>query len=545
MLALENEDLTGGLIMNMNSIDQMLMLAFKGTEPPDRMLSLLEERAIGGFSLFHPFNIKSPAQVRVLTTTLQSAAAQAGHPRLLIATDQDGGQLVSMGKGITQFPGNMALGATRDPDLAHLVGRAIGTELAALGINVNYAPVCDLNTNPDNPNVGVRAFGDDPELVSQLAAAMISGMQEAGVAATAKHFPGSGESAIDPHYGVPVLSHNEKRLDEYELAPFHRAIEANVKVMMTAHVAIPALTGRVDLPATLSPSIMTGLLREKMGFEGLLISNALDMGAIRQGLGQVIDVIAAVRAGIDLLLLMHDEEAEERVTDGLRLAAARGILGDKRLEESVNRILSLKDWIGGFRQPGFDVIGCAEHLELEQTVARRSITLIRNEAGLLPLKLPAEARVAVVMPKPEDLTPADTSSSVLPALTDSILEYHENVDEFMVNQQPMTSELSAVTGNSSEFDLIIAGTISASMQPQQGAMVDQLIATGVPVITLAMRTPYDLMAYPRTDTHICTYGIQPSTMAALAAALFGKIPFRGKLPVTVPGFFELGHGLDL
>lgn len=521
------------------------MLAFKGTEAPDRILSLLEQRAIGGFSLFRLFNVKSPAQIRVLTTTLQSAAAQAGHPRLLIATDQEGGQLVSMGEGTTQFPGNMALGATRDPDLAYLVGRAIGKELAALGINVNYGPVCDLNTNPDNPNVGVRAFGDDSELVSQFGAAMISGMQEAGVAATAKHFPGNGESAIDPHYGVPVLSHSEKRLDEYELVPFHRAIEANVKVMMTAHVAIPALTGRVDLPATLSPSIMTGLLREKMGYEGLLISDALDMGAITQGLGQVIDVITAVRAGIDLLLLMHDEEAEERVTAGLRLAAARGLLGDKRLKESVNRILSLKDWIGGFRQPGFDVIGCAEHLELEQTVARRSITLVRNEVGLLPIRLPAEARIAVIMPNPEDLTPADTSSYVKPALAESIRKYHENVDVFLVSQQPMASELSAVTGDSAEFDLIVAGTASASMQPQQGAMVDQLIATGIPVVTVALRTPYDLIAYPRTDTHVCAYGIQPSTMAALAATLFGKIPFGGKLPVTIPGFFEFGHGLDL
>ncbi|MGB3713201.1 MAG: glycoside hydrolase family 3 N-terminal domain-containing protein [Candidatus Promineifilaceae bacterium] len=526
-------------------IDQKLMLAFKGTEPPDRILTLLEERAIGGFSLFRPSNVKSPAQVRVLTTTLQSAAAQAGHPRLLIATDQEGGQLVSMGEGTIQFPGNMALGATRDPDLAHLVGRAIGMELAALGININYAPVCDLNTNPDNPNVGVRAFGDDPELVSQLAVAMITGMQEAGVAATAKHFPGNGESAIDPHYGVPVLSHNEKRLDEYELVPFQRAIEANVKVMMTAHVAIPALTGRADLPATLSPKIMTGLLREKMGYEGLLISDALDMGAITQGLGQVIDVIAAVRAGIDLLLLMHDEEAEERVTAGLQLAAARGLLGDIRIKDSINRILSLKDWIGGFRQPGFNVVGCADHLELERTVAHRSITLIRNEMRLLPLKLPAEARIAVVTPKSEDLTPADTSSYIRPALADSIREYHPNVDEFIVSQKPSASELSALNVDSAEFDLIIAGTTSASMQPQQGVMVDQLIATGVPVVTVAMRTPYDLMAYPRTNTHICTYGIQPSTMVALAAALFGKIPFRGKLPVTIPGFFELGHGLDL
>jgi beta-N-acetylhexosaminidase len=518
-----------------------MMLAFEGAEAPEEVLTMLRERSVGGFTLFRPLNVKSPAQVRMLTDTLQAAAARAKRPPLLIAADQEGGQLVDLGERTTQFPGNMALGAARDPELARAVGRAIGREMAAMGLNVDYVPDCDVNTNPDNPNVGVRAFGDDPELVAAMTAAMIAGVQSAGVAATAKHFPGSGDADLDPHFGVPTLPHDEERLQCVELRPFRAAVDSDVKLIMTAHVAIRALTGRADLPATLSPHIMGDLLRKTLGFEGLLISDALDMAAISQGAGQIVDVIAAVRAGVDLLLLTADAHVQERIFRGLQLAFARGLILEEDIAASHRRILGLKEWLAAQPRPALEVVGCPEHRQLEDEAARRSVTLLRNRAGMLPLRLPADARILTVMPLPADLTPADTSSYVSPALAQTVRAYHPRTVEVIVPQRPTEDQIAALRSKAAGYDLLILGTTSAHMQPEQAALVRALLDTGVPAVTVAMRTPYDLISYPAADTHLCTYSIQPASLRAAAAAMWGEIPFQGRLPVTIPGLYEFGH----
>jgi len=518
-----------------NLIGRRLMLAFEGLEPPAHILAWIAERGAAGFTLFRAKNVANPSQLRALNDALQAAAAESGQPPLLIATDQEGGQFVALGDQTTHFPSNMALGATRDPALARRVGYATGLEMAAMGLNVNYVPDSDVNSNPANPNVGTRAFGDDPALVAQMSVAMINGLQAAGVAATAKHFPGNGDSSLDPHYGVPVLSHDEKRLEEVEFRPFRAAIEAGVKLMMTAHVGLPALTGRADLPATLSPQIMDGYLRRHLEYEGLLITDAMDMKAITQGAGQIIDAIAALRAGVDLLLLTGDPEVQERIYGGLQLALSRGLLEAGQLAASDERLLALQRWVGRAERPALDVVGSHEHRQLAEAVARQAITLVRDEAGLLPLNHPADARVAAIMPRPADLTPADTSSYLTPALAGSIRTYHTNVDEFVVGQKPAESEIRALRERASGYDLLIIGTISAHLQPEQVTLVNELLASGVPAVTVAMRTPYDLSAYPAAKTHICTYGIEAVTLAALASALWGAIPFNGRLPVTIPG----------
>ena len=410
-----------------------------------------------------------------------------------------------------------------------------------MGLNVNYVPDSDVNSNPDNPNVGARAFGDDPALVATMSVAMIDGLQAAGVAATAKHFPGNGDSSLDPHYGVPVLSHDEKRLEAVEFRPFRAAIDAGVKLMMTAHVGLPALTGRADLPATLSPQIMDGYLRQHLGFEGLLITDALDMKAITQGAGQIVDVIAALRAGVDLLLLTGDPQVQERLYGGLQLALSRDLLHAGRLAASDGRLRELWRWLSQAKRPALDVVGVSEHRQLAEAVARQAVTLVRDEAGLLPLTLPADARVAAIMPRPADLTPADTSSYLAPALARSIRSYHTNVDEFVVGQKPSESEIMALRERATSYDLLIIGTISAHLQLEQATLVNELLASGVPAVTVAMRTPYDLSVYPAAKTHVCTYGIEPVTLAALASALWGAIPFNGRLPVTIPGIEPAGN----
>ena len=515
-----------------NLIGYKLMLAFEGRTPPKRILDWIAQRPVGGFSLFRPHNYESPAQVRELTTALQLAARAAGQRPLLIATDQEGGQLAAMGDGTTQFAGNMALGATRDPELARRVGRAIGLELAAMGVNINYGPVLDLNTNPRNPSLGIRSFGDEPGLAAGLGAAMVAGLQSAGVAATLKHFPGKGEAAVDSHFKMPVIAHSRERLEQVEFPPFKAGIDAGAKLLMTGHFAIPALTVTSAYPATVARRVMTDFARGELGFDGVIITDALDMGAITQGAGQIIDVIAAVRAGVDLMLIMLDADTQERLYGGLALAYTRELIDDSHIKSSLDRIYTLKEWAAAQPQPNLDVVGCAEHRALETELARRSITLARDEAGLLPLRLASDARVAAVMPAPKDLTPADTSSTIKPHLADALRAYHPRVDEFVTPHLPTEAEIAALRGQLAGYDLLVLGTINASMQPEQATLAHELLALGIPTVTAALRTPYDLAAYPAAKTHLCTYSIQPASLDALAAALFGDLAPSGQLPVA-------------
>lgn len=516
-------------------IGYKFMLAFDGRMPPQRILDWIAGRSLGGFTLFRPLNYDNPGQIREMTERLQRAARDSGQAPMLIATDQEGGQLAAMGEGTTQFAGNMALGATGDPELSRRVGRAIGVELAAMGVNVNYAPVLDLNTNPRNPSLGIRAFGDDPAMAGLLGAAFIEGLQSAGVAATMKHFPGKGEASVDSHFKMPVIAHDRARLEAIEFPPFKAGIAAGARMLMTGHFAIPALTGTTAYPATVARRVMTDFARGEMGFDGVIITDALDMGAITQGAGQIIDVIAAVRAGVDLMLNKDDPDTQERLYAGLHLAHTRELIDAAHLRESVDRILALKGWTALQPQPDLDQVGCTEHRSLEAELAQRSITVLRDTAGLLPLSIAADDRIAAVMPLPEDLTPADTSSTIKPYLASALRDWHPDVDEFVTEHRPSPETIAALREQLAGYDLLVLGTINASMQPEQAELVNELLQLDIPTITVAMRTPYDLATYPAATTHLCTYSIQPASLDALAAAIFGDFAPSGRLPVKIGG----------
>jgi len=517
-----------------NAVGQMLLAAFEGFEPPPEMLDLLRRTQIGGVTLFRSMNVQDPGQVRNLTDALQRAAVESGQPPLLICADQEGGQLVAIA-GATPFPGNMALGATRSPALARRTGLAIGRELAAMGINVNYAPVCDVNVNPQNPVVGTRSFGADPSEVGRFAAAMIEGLQEAGVAATAKHFPGHGDMATDSHYGTPVLTFDEERLRNVELPPFRSAIEANARLIMTAHIALPDMTGGLEVPATLSPQIMKKLLRDELGFRGVVVSDAMNMGAIEAGPGLVVDCIAAANAGVDLLLLADCGEGFQSVYSALLQATRRGLLAPDDMIRSARRVLDLKSWLDNREQPGLEVVNSREHRALAYEIASQSVTLVRDKESRLPLGPAPDARIALVLPRPANLTPADTSSYDRPMLAEMLRRYHPHVDQIDVPINPDSTEIAAALQQAEGYDLVLVGTINTPQHPGQAALVNGLLERTSNVIAVALRLPYDLATYPAVPTYICTYNIQPASMEALADALYGRIPFAGSLPVTVEG----------
>ncbi len=526
-------------------IGQRLMLAFEGKERlPDEFLSALRTYRPAGVTLFRSLNIEHPAQVQRLTAQLQEAARAAGLPPLLIAVDQEGGQLMTIGGGTTQLSGNMALGATGDPALARRAGEVLGRELLAMGVNINYAPCADVNINPRNPVIGIRSFGEDPGQGGEMAAAMTEGIQSCGVAATAKHFPGHGDTAGDSHHGLPRLLHTAERLQQVELPPFQAAIKADTKLVMTAHVALPAIDGEDAPPATLSRALLRGLLRGQLGYEGVIITDAMDMHAIAQGDALGESAVQAAAAGADLLLLTSNPADQRCVFDSLMRAAEHGSLPAGELAASVERVARLKRWISlAPARSKIDVVGCASHQVVADEIARRSVTVIRDEAGLLPLRLRPEARVAAVVPKPADLTPADTSSYVAPTLASAIREYHAATDELLVLDSPSEAGIRDTLERLRGYDLIILGTVNAFAQASQATLASEVFKLKVPTVVVALRLPYDLVTFPQAPTFVCTYSILEPSMRALAAVLFGASRFEGRLPVSIPGLYPIGHAL--
>ncbi len=380
------------------------MHSFRGYTPPPDVLDGVRRGDIAAFCLF-AYNVEAPHQLRALTEALYRAARDGGQPPPLTGIDQEGGQLIAIMGGATELPGNMALGATRSPELAEEAGRLTAREMLAMGCNLNFAPVLDIDNNPDNPIKGVRSFGDSAALVSKLGRAYIRGLQAEGVVATAKHFPGTGDASGDPHHVTATVARSRQDMDMLELAPFREAIADGVGAVMISHVAFPALDG--DTPASVSPRIIGGLLRGEMGYDGLVISDAMDMQAVAVR-GAETSLSQALQAGNDLVLMGH---LPNQIAMAERL---RPLLNPA----SVERIRRAREKLPTDLLP-FDLVGCAEHQQIAQTIADASITLVRDD-GRLPLRPAANASVVVITPRPVDLTPADTSSMVKIRLADAI-----------------------------------------------------------------------------------------------------------------------------
>jgi beta-N-acetylhexosaminidase len=489
------------------------MVAFEGTSVDSRLADLMQDPRVAGVTLYGALNITNAEQTLRLNEDLQRAA---GRP-VLVAVDQEGGQLTAAGPETTHFAGNMALGSTGDTKLAEQVGRAIGTELRALGITVNYAPVADIASRPWNPSLGIRSFGETPDLVGAMTAAMVAGLQSAGVAATVKHFPGKGEATVDPHHGLPVLELDLDRLERVEFAPFREGIKAGARLLMVGHYGLPAVTGDRTTPTSISPVAIKELIRSQLRFDGLVVTDALDMG----GFGGAAPELP-LAAGADLLLYGPAQIGS--------LPAWHG--------EGNRRVVELMTWLSQWEQPPIEMVGCSEHQDLAATLARRSVTLVRND-GLLPLRLGPDDRILAVMPQPTDLTPADTSSLVQPGLAAAIRARHRQTSEVIIDQEPSDVEVASVLEAATGHDLIVVGTIDAGQG--QANLMTELVATEKPVVAVALRTPYDLSRYPSARTYVCTYGIHPASMEALAAALFGEGSFPGRLPAAVPGIYPVGH----
>lgn len=524
-------------------IGQILMVGFPGTEPTPQLIKLIQQYHVGNIVLFSR-NVQSARQLRELTGKLQEIARAAGQRLpLLIAIDQENGMVRRLGTDATLFPGNMALGALGEEQSAYEVAMGAGLELRALGVNLNLAPVVDVNNNPANPVIGVRSFGENPQQVARLAGAQIRGYQSAGIATCIKHFPGHGDTATDSHLAVPTIPYEMERLEQVELVPFKSGIAAGTDCVMSAHIYFPALMGSTELPGTLSPVVIRQLLREQLGFQGVIMTDCLEMSAVSETVGVGKGTVLAQKAGNDLILISHRYDRQLAGIEALKAAVQAGEISPEQIQQAAARVLTLKEHLqkreAQVSAPSFDWVGCASHGELRDQLYERSVTLIRDNNKLLPLRLEPEQRLLLVYTHRDIWTQAEDKGYPEDFLAESLRQRHHNTDVFVLSDKSETADYERLYSAARGAGATLMVTVNALLDARQSEVMRGLIATDCPLIGLAAYSPYDLLAFPELGAYLAIYEYTQPAIAAAIRLLFGEIEARGKLPVSLPGLYPL------
>jgi beta-glucosidase-like glycosyl hydrolase len=499
------------------------------------LAELVERAGLGGVIL----STGDAGEAVPLVRALQARAAVP----LLVAADFEAGVAFRL-RGATPLGCNMLVGATCVPELARAMGRVTAREGSALGFHLAFAPVVDVNVNPRNPIINLRSFGEDPTEVARFSAAFVRGMEAAGMLATAKHFPGHGDVASDSHLHLPLVPGDRARLERVELLPFRAAIDAGVSAIMTGHLAVPGLGEDPAVPATLSHRILTEELRERMGFRGLVVTDALDMGGVRSELDASEVAVRALLAGADLLLMPPDAL---RTRDALALAVRTGRVPIERLDASVLRILRAKERAdllrgGGLPDPEWrDVVGAQEHEELAARIAARGVTLVRDRGGLVPLAAASH---------PLLLTLQDFAGDETRAFRDALEELGCAVDAHRLGPDAPEAEAERALAALAEAELVIADlhcAVATSVEelalPPLLARAMTALATRPRVILVAFGNPYAASLIPDVATYVCAYSGGPYTARAAAAVVLGRAPALGRLPISIPGVAARGAGI--
>lgn len=584
-------------------IGQMLMPDFRNwkkkgesnakglTKMNDEVAGIIQKYRLGGVILFAE-NVTGTEQTVRLTDGLQKASPDIP---LFITIDQEGGIVTRLESG-TNLPGNMAVGASRSCKNAFKSGKIIGKELASLGINVNFSPVLDVNNNPGNPVIGVRSFSSKPELTSKLGIQMMKGLQDEQMIATAKHFPGHGDTAVDSHYGLPLVPHDEKRLRNIELAPFQKAIDAGIDMIMTAHVQFPAFDNTtykskkdgedIMVPATLSKKVMTDLLRKDLGFKGVVVTDALNMKAISDNFGQEEAVVMAVKAGVDIALMpaqvtsLETEKNLARVFEALLTAVKKGEIPIEQIDQSVERILQLKINRGIIDHTGSEplqkkikyalkTVGSNKHMKSERKMARESVTILKNEKSTLPFK-PKKGDTVLILAPYEEQTAAIAKTISKINKNIKVVEYRFAEKAFDEEIQKKIDEADYVITGSyvvKNDPVVNDGVIDDSIQDSSKwatafprAAMKYAQANGKKFVLMSLRNPYDTANFEEAAAVIAVYGFkgyanggfrQPNIPAGVEV-IFGKAKPKGTLPVDIPSvtrpgetLYPFGYGLNI
>lgn len=560
-------------------VGQMLMTTVPSTYISDSFSIAVKNYHLGGVLLYQP-NITDSAQLVRLTDQIQK---KSGNLSMFIALDQEGGR-VSRIKDITKMPGHMAVGAAHDTQLAYDVAKTMGEELMACGINTDFAPVLDVLSNPDNAEIAARSFSSEPNEVADMGNAFIRGLNETGIIATAKHFPGHGGTDMDSHYDLPVVNADSELLESRDIIPFENAIDGGVDMIMTAHVAYPALdkteildynTGKkMYYPATLSEKILTDLLRKKLGFKGVIVTDSMQMKAILDYFGpQENAVVKAVKAGADIIIVQTELD---KVYSELIEAVKNGDISEKRIDESFKRIISLKLEKGilevengklvsgkSIRAPVEEklnnlnkVIDNSEHKDVQRKAFESALTLVKNDQGLLPLKQGNVPKTTFFAPSEE--AAASISTAVLELFGGSNLENAGIKISVYNKQKKLTQEHKAAIDKSSVVLLFTYsnGPISRSPDKYWGAgfakeTADYASSGNIPLVAIALGDPFDITYMPDVKAYMCIYGNEgQKDIEACIKAAFGLVNPEGKLPVDILDrekknvIFKRGYGLQ-
>lgn len=596
-------------------LGQMIMPDFRmwqeeGTKEPSDLTEINSEVAeiidkydLGGVILFAE-NVKEISQTTTLIHDLQEVAIndKDGNLPLLITLDQEGGIVTRLGEG-TNLPGNMALGATRSEKSSYDAGYLIGRELNALGVNVNFAPVLDTNNNPENPVIGVRSISSNPELAGKLGKNIAKGIQDQGVAATAKHFPGHGDTSTDSHYGLPMVNKSIEELRETELKPFKIAIENGIDMIMTAHIQFPQIEkdtfiskkdgSQIVIPATLSDDIITGILREEMGYDGVVITDAMNMKAISDHFGELESTKMAINAGIDIILmptiLRNNEDVKklDYIVNGILDSIKSGEIKEEEITDSVERIVKLKIDRGIIDLKNNNVsleekikkaketVGSIENRNIERRIAEEAITITKNEDNILPLNPKEGEKVLLIAPNESQIHSMKFGinrlihENSLNKIQLDIYEYNNiGVIDDVLREKIESSDYIIVASLASNANHLKPGTWNRDL-PR--SVIDYGNKLNKDTVLISLRNPYDLAAYDNAKAQVVSYGFKgmdpteedtlfptkssgPNIPASMGV-IFGVVEPKGKLPVDIPSlnndgtmntkvnYYDYGHGI--
>ncbi len=506
-----------------------------------RLINLVENYHIGGIMFFRGM----PYEV---ARTIERLQAESEIP-LMIMADIEWGLTMRINQA-TDFLQNMAIGATGSEEFAYEMGKITATEAKAIGVHVGFAPVMDVNNNPDNIIINTRSYGEVPENVAKLGAEFIRGLQENGLLATAKHFPGHGDTDVDSHLNLPIVTASKERIENTELPPFQAAVDAGVKAMMVAHItysAFPQMEGR---PATLDPYFIQDVLRKKMGFKGLVFTDAMEMGGITENYWSGEAAVMAFNAGVDMLLLPPDFELTFRF---VVKAAKEGRISMHRIDESVKRILQSKLELGLDKKPAFDienleaVLAKPEFLWKSEEIANAAITLLRDDKNILPLHAENIDSVLVVT-----ITDEEGGAYRGEVLNREVAKRIPIVRTAYVDPRTTTEELQEIMTKTDSAQAVIVGSFvkwgsykgSVTLPDTTTKLLAKFFQIDKPTAVVSLGSPYVLRQMPNVPSYLCAYGTKSLAVRAATRAIFGEIPITARLPVSIPGFHEIGDGLE-
>jgi beta-N-acetylhexosaminidase len=539
-----------------DEVAQLVFIPFHGESPNSRSRSyrafmrLITEVKVGGLVLTNVSNghVVRKAEPYALAAFLNRLQRVARVP-LLVGGDFERGASMRV-DGATVFPHAMAFGAAGDPELTRFEGVVAAREARAMGVQWVYYPVADVNNNPDNPIINIRSFGENPEAVAANVKAFIEGAHSDKrnyVLTTAKHFPGHGDTSVDSHVNMPTISADRQRLDRVELVPFRAAIDAGVDSIMTAHIAVPALAP-ADVPATLSPAILTDLLRNQLGFKGLVVTDALEMGGIANGFSSGEAAVRALEAGADALLMPANPDAAIRAVVA---AVGSGRLSRARIRDSVVKLLSAKEKLGLDRRRSVDlegigdVVDSPEANEKAQEVADRAVTLVRNTGGMVPLADPSRACYVVLAESRSGTEGQAFAQEVHKRAADAEVDTFDPSMSAADLDAALPRLMACPAYAVAAFATVGAYRGSVGLDGDLPRLVEALENSGKPLAFVALGNPYLLRNFPKVTAYLATFSNVPPSERAAVKALWGEIEIRGHLPVSIPGLAALGTGIQV